>query len=150
MPAQRFQNRAGGKPLMHKKRQRRHVERELLGFASPIKKGFRKPGKLARGVSGGFERRCFQNFTKQRFALLTRGILAIPIERRRKGRIVRVARWLLALAKLCLRADVRPLRGCLAWMLIRLRCRVRVWQVTIVRTAGTLGFWTFGLRSHGY
>ena len=107
VPGERLEDRLGRKPLVHEERQRRHVEREPLRLAGPVEERLaerlqpldriRQSGDLDVAERPGLgepvrrlELGGLLDLREKPLAELARGVLPVPVERRRERRVVPV------------------------------------------------------------
>src|SRR3989442_128824 len=80
VPLQGLEDGLRREPLVDEERQRGHVEGEPLGFARPVQERPAQRFELLRGRLGLIEALGLYDGADERFALFTRGVLAVPIE----------------------------------------------------------------------
>jgi hypothetical protein len=115
---------------VHEERKRRHVEREPLGLARPIQERAPEQLELFDGIAQardldvagpprlsepvwGIELRSLLDLRQEPLSELASRILPVPVERRRKRRVVPIGLGRLSLPKLSLRANLGPQQGLL-------------------------------------
>ena len=126
---QRLDDGLGGQALVDEERQRRHVEGQPFGLARPVEEWARQTAELLDGVLeradggehgaiggaqlarlvegvGRGEGRGLRYQAQEPFADLSGGVLPVPAQRGRKGRVVSVGRRGLLLPELGLRPDL--------------------------------------------